>query len=123
MNQHPLDSLVQYQRGPLHNRNTVITGLLLTEQLPQIGHYHFIPSSALYVSAHRQQHCILFSVGTQSTSAALMLSNLFIIMSVNVIGVGTDKQICDTRYCHVLGYRHLEKIAQISAKGAHEEEA
>lgn len=123
MNQHALDSLVQYQRGSLHNHNTVITGLLLAKQLPQLGHYHFITSSALYVSAHRQQHCILFSVRTQSTSAALMQSNLFIIMSVNVIGVGTDKQICDTYYCHVFRCRQLEKIAQISAEGAHEEEA
>lgn len=52
-----------------------------------------------------------------------MQRNLFIILSVNVIGVRTDKGICGTYYSHVFGCRRLEEIAQICAEGAHEEKS
>lgn len=57
---------------------------------------------------------------SQSASAALMQYNLFMIMSVNVISVSTDKHICDTFFSHMLGYRCLEYIA---SKGSHEEKS
>lgn len=114
MNQLTLGSPVQYQQGPLHNHSALITGLLLAEQLTRHGHYHLITSSALYVSAHTQHSCVLLSVRSHSASAPLMQCNLFIIRSVNVIGVSTDKRICDDYYSHMFGCRHLEEIAHNS---------
>ena len=101
----------------------MITGLLLAEQLPRLGHYRLITSSARYLSAHRQHSCVLFNVGSQSTCAALMQRNLFIILSVNVIGARTDKGICGTYYPGVFGCRRLGEIAPICAEGAREEKS
>lgn len=79
----------------------MITGLLLAEQLPRRGHYHLATSSARRISAHRQQDCVLAGIGSRREIAALMQRNLFIIMSVNVIGVRADKQICERYYSRV----------------------
>lgn len=87
MNQLAPGSPVRYQSGPLHNGSAVITGLPLAEQLPQLGHYHLMTSSALDISAQTTKLCVLFRVRSQSTSAALMQRNLFIIIGVNVIVV------------------------------------
>lgn len=79
----------------------MITGLLLAEQLPRRGHYHLATSSARRISAHRQHGCVLAGAGSRREIAALMQRNLFIIISVNVIGVRADKQICDSCYSRV----------------------
>lgn len=56
---------------------------------------------------------VYYSVlGHKSASAPLMQCNLFIIISVNIIGVNMDKHICDTCYSHMcLGAGILEETA------------
>lgn len=48
---------------------------------------------------------VYYSVRSQSASALLMVCNLFIIISVNIIGVSYDKHIRDTFYSSVFGYK------------------